>query len=119
MQFEYNDKCLELLDQLKAFMAEHIYPIEQEIYEFVHDPKNLWVPPPQIEALKEKATAAGLWNLFLPVEYEPYSPGLTNLEYAPLAEEMATWKYWRATRAMRRKTNGWRPCWRARYALHF
>jgi acyl-CoA dehydrogenase len=38
--------------------------------------------------LKEKARAAGLWNLFLPEEYGEYSPGLTNLEYAPLAEEM-------------------------------
>jgi len=88
MQFEYNDKCRQLLEQIKAFMAEHIFPIEHEIYEFVHDPKNLWVPPPPIEALKQKAKAAGLWNLFLPVEYEPYSPGLTNLEYAPLAEAM-------------------------------
>ncbi len=88
MQFKYNDKCRQLLDQLKAFMAEHVYPIEDEIYEFVHDPANLWVPPPQIEELKGEAKAAGLWNLFLPEEYAPYSPGLTNLEYAPLAEEM-------------------------------
>ena len=35
-----------------------------------------------------KGTKAGLWNLFLPVEYQPFSPGLTNLEYAPLAELM-------------------------------
>ncbi|MDP6184084.1 MAG: acyl-CoA dehydrogenase family protein, partial [Gammaproteobacteria bacterium] len=88
MQFKYNDKCRQLLEQLKAFMAEHVYPIEDEIYEFVHDPANLWVPPPQIEELKGEAKAAGLWNLFLPEEYAPYSPGLTNLEYAPLAEEM-------------------------------
>ena len=88
MDFEYNDKSRHLLEQVKAFMYEHVYPIEDEIYEFVHDPENLWVPPPQIEALKKKAHAAGLWNLFLPVEYAPYSPGLTNLEYAPLAEEM-------------------------------
>ena len=88
MNFEYNDKCRHLLGEVKAFMAEHVYPIEDEIYEFNHDPKNLWVPPPQIEALKAKARDAGLWNLFLPHEYTPYSPGLTNLEYAPLAEEM-------------------------------
>jgi acyl-CoA dehydrogenase len=88
MDFAYNDKCRQLLEQVKAFMHEHVYPIENDIYDFVHDPGNLWVPPPQIEALKKKAHAAGLWNLFLPVEYAPYSPGLTNLEYAPLAEEM-------------------------------
>ena len=88
MDFAYNDKSQQLLEQVRAFMYEHVYSIEDEIYEFVHDPDNLWVPPPQIEALKKKAYAAGLWNLFLPAEYEPYSPGLTNLEYAPLAEAM-------------------------------
>ncbi len=88
MQFGYNDKSRQVIDQIKAFMAEHIFPIEDEIYEFQHDPANLWVPPPQIEALKKIAKSKGLWNLFLPAEYEPYSAGLTNLEYAPVAEEM-------------------------------
>lgn len=88
MDFRYNDKTVQLLDEVRAFMHEHVYPIEDEIYEFTHDPANLWVVPPQIEALKKLAKAKGLWNLFLPHEYEPYSPGLTNLEYAPLAEEM-------------------------------
>ncbi len=88
MEFSYNEKTKELLDQIRHFMKEHIYPIEREIYDFTHDPANLWVVPPQIEELKQKAHTMGLWNLFLPHEYEPYSPGLTNLEYAPLAEEM-------------------------------
>jgi len=88
VDFIYNDKTRLLLEQVKAFMHEHVYPIEHEIFEFTHDPSNLWVVPPQIETLKAKAKALGLWNLFLPHEYEPYSPGLTNLEYAPLAEEM-------------------------------
>ncbi len=88
MNFEYNDKSRQLLDQVTAFMDEHIFPIEMEIYDFHHDPANLWVPAPQIEVLKEKAKAAGLWNLFLPVEYGEYSAGLTNLEYAPVAEQM-------------------------------
>jgi len=88
VNFEFNDKTRSLMDQISAFMDEHIYPIEDEIYEFDHDPANLWVPAPQIEGLKEKAKAAGLWNLFLPVEYGEYSAGLTNLEYAPLAELM-------------------------------
>jgi len=88
MEFSYNDRTKELLDQIQQFMKEHIYPIEKEIYDFTHDPANLWVVPPQIEELKQKAHTMGLWNLFLPHEYEPYSPGLTNLEYAPLAEEM-------------------------------
>lgn len=88
MDFAYNDRSQQLLAEVKAFMQEHIYPIEHEIYEFNHNPANLWVVPPQIETLKAKAKAQGLWNLFLPHEYEPYSPGLNNLEYAPLAEEM-------------------------------
>ena len=88
MDFRYNDKTQQLLDEIRAFMQEHIYPIEEEIYEFNHDPANLWVVPPQIEELKKKAKAQGLWNLFLPEEYKPYSAGLTNLEYAPLSEEM-------------------------------
>ncbi len=88
MDFTYNDKTRQLLDEVRAFMREHVYPIEEEVFNFTHDPANLWVVPPQIEELKQKARAQGLWNLFLPHEYEPYSPGLTNLEYAPLAEEM-------------------------------
>lgn len=88
MDFVYNDRTRQLLDEVRGFMHEYVYPIEEEIYEFTHDPTNLWVVPPQIEELKKKAHAKGLWNLFLPHEYEPYSPGLNNLEYAPLAEEM-------------------------------
>ena len=88
MEFSYNDKSRRLLDEVKAFMHEHVYPIEEDVFNWNHDPKNLWVVPPQIEELKKKAKAQGLWNLFLPHEYTDYSPGLTNLEYAPLAEEM-------------------------------
>ncbi len=88
VDFRYNDKSRQLLEQVRAFMKEHIYPIEEDIYNFNHDPKNLWVVSPQIEELKKIAKDQGLWNLFLPHEYHEYSPGLTNLEYAPLAEEM-------------------------------
>ncbi|MEX2481651.1 MAG: acyl-CoA dehydrogenase family protein [Gammaproteobacteria bacterium] len=88
MEFSYNDKCRRLLDEVKAFMHEHVYPVEEDVFNWNHDPKNLWVVPPQIEELKKKAKEQGLWNLFLPHEYGDYSPGLTNLEYAPLAEEM-------------------------------
>ena len=88
MNFEYSEKSRELRERVRGFMNAHVYPIEDEMYEFVHDPANLWVPPPQVEALKQKAKAEGLWNLFLPEEYAPYSPGLSNLDYAPIAEEM-------------------------------
>lgn len=88
MNFEHSDKTRQLVDQVSAFMDEHVYAIEGEVYDFVHDPANLWVPSPQIEELKKKARAAGLWNLFLPEEYGEYGAGLTNLEYAPAAEIM-------------------------------
>ena len=88
MDFTYNDKTRRLLDEVKAFMHEHVYPVEEDVFNWNHDPNNLWVVPPQIEEIKAKAKAQGLWNLFLPHEYGDYSPGLTNLEYAPLAEEM-------------------------------
>lgn len=86
MNFEYNDKTKSLLAQVKSFISEHIAPLDKEYTEWTS--KNLWQVHPAMPGLKEKARAAGLWNLFLPEEYGEYSPGLTNLEYAPLAEEM-------------------------------
>ena len=88
MNFEHSDKVNELKAQVERFMLEHIYPLEEAYEEFVHAPANLWVVPPFIEELKQKAKAQGLWNLFLPKEYGRFSPGLSNLEYAPLAELM-------------------------------
>ena len=88
MHFAHDDTTRTLLDAINVFMREHVYPIEEEIAEFNRDPVNLWQVPPQIETLKQAAQARGLWNLFLPHEYAPYSPGLSNLQYAPLAEAM-------------------------------
>ncbi|MCB2047485.1 MAG: acyl-CoA dehydrogenase family protein [Novosphingobium sp.] len=88
MDFEYSPKVRDLRERLISFMDQHIYPIEAEREAFLHDPANAWTPWPGGEAIKEKAKAEGLWNLFLPEDYAPYSPGLKNLEYAPLAEEM-------------------------------
>ena len=88
MNFEYSDKVAALLTRLEAFMDQHVYPSEQAYYDFVNDQDNRWQEWPGMEALKDKARAEGLWNLFLPHEYGEFSPGLTNLEYAPLAEAM-------------------------------
>ena len=88
MDFEYTEKMKGLIDRVDTFMKEHVLPAEEEYETFVHDPANLWVVPPILEELKAKAKAEGLWNLFLPKDYGEYSPGLTNLEYAPLAELM-------------------------------
>ena len=88
MDFQYSPKVQDLRGRLIAFMDEHVYPIEQERDHFLHDPANAWTPWPGGDAIKDKAKGEGLWNLFLPHEYAPWSPGLTNLEYAPLAEQM-------------------------------
>ncbi|NQY36243.1 MAG: acyl-CoA dehydrogenase family protein [Alteromonadaceae bacterium] len=86
MDFEYSDKVKGLLERVTAFMDEHIFPVEDKIHEQIaEDP---WSTPPLMEELKAKAKAQGLWNFFLPLSYGKYSAGLTNLEYAPLAEAM-------------------------------
>ena len=93
MNFEYSNKSIELQQKLTAFIEEHIVPIEQEFIAFQSDKNNLWKRFPKIETLKQKAKNVGLWNLFLPNNYGDLSPGLTNLEYAPLAEIMGR-KLW-------------------------
>jgi acyl-CoA dehydrogenase len=84
MDFSFSDKVKNLQRRLQVFMDEHIYPNEQRYYDEIE--RNRWSPPSVIEELKPKARAAGLWNLFLPDR--EYGAGLTNLEYAPLAEIM-------------------------------
>ncbi len=86
MNFEYTDKSLALQEKLRNFMEKEVMPEEKAYEEFTKT--NLWQVYPKMEELKERARAAGLWNLFLPKSYHEFSPGLTNLEYAPLAEIM-------------------------------
>jgi acyl-CoA dehydrogenase len=93
MNFEYSEKSKELQQRLISFIETHVVPIEQEYITFQSATKNNWTRFPKIEALKQKAKDAGLWNLFLPKDYGDLSPGLSNLEYAPLAEIMGR-KIW-------------------------
>jgi acyl-CoA dehydrogenase len=88
MNFEYSEKSIALQEKLKLFIANNIAPIANEVDAFHGDSANIWKRWPGLEQLKEKAKAEGLWNLFLPKGYGELSPGLTNLEYAPLAEIM-------------------------------
>ena len=88
MNFEYSEKSLALQKRVNDFMVEYIYPHEKEIQAFHHNPENLWQGFPKLEEWKAAAKAEGLWNLFLPKDYGALSSGLTNLEYAPLAELM-------------------------------
>jgi acyl-CoA dehydrogenase len=89
MNFDYSPKVQALREKLLAFFDEHIYPNEAVFHEEVERNRangNAWVPTEIVEQLKEKARAAGLWNLFLPASER--GAGLTNLEYAPLCEIM-------------------------------
>ena len=88
MQFDHSPKTQDLIARLEAFFDTHVYPTEQDHYDWNHDPANLWKRWPGLDKIKDHARAEGLWNLFLPHEYGEFSPGLTNLEYAPLAEIM-------------------------------
>jgi acyl-CoA dehydrogenase len=89
MDFGYSPRTQELRAAVSAFMDEHVYPAEGRYWaelEANTQAGRRWTPLHVIEELKPKARAAGLWNLFLP-ESE-LGAGLTNQEYAPLAEIM-------------------------------
>ena len=90
MDFAYSPKVRDLEARLKAFMDAHVYPNEKRFRAEV-DEGDRWQPTRVVEELKEKAKAAGLWNLFLPQSSR--GAGLTNLEYAPLCEIMGR-VYW-------------------------
>ena len=89
MHFDYSPKVLALRERVQAFMDEHVYPNEgrhrREIDENTRA-GGRWAPTRVVEELKPAARAAGLWNLFLPSS--AHGAGLSNLEYAPLAELM-------------------------------
>ncbi len=88
MNFDYSKNALALKEKLQSFIDENIVPVEHEVEAFHENQENAWKRWPGLEALKQKAKDADLWNLFLPKTYGDLSPGLTNLEYAPLAELM-------------------------------
>jgi acyl-CoA dehydrogenase len=86
MNFDPGEKVTALCQQLGQFMDEHILPSENVFRDHMATTENKWVTPPIVEELKVKARAEGLWNLFHP---DPQiGVGLSNLEYAPLAEIM-------------------------------
>jgi acyl-CoA dehydrogenase len=77
MEFGFDPVTEDYRKRLLAFMDEHVYPAEAGYH------ADGWGPPPVLEGLKAEARARGLWNLFLP---GTHGAGLTNLQYAPLAE---------------------------------
>ena len=89
MDFEFSDRCKELRERLLAFMDEHVYPAEAVFDEQLVASGDPHFHPPVMEELKERARELGLWNLFLPHGGEEFgAAGLSNLDYAPLAEIM-------------------------------
>jgi acyl-CoA dehydrogenase len=86
MDFAYDERTEELRERLLSFMDTHVYPAEKVFSEQVAEAAagRPWERPPIIDELKAEARSRGLWNLFL--THHPQGAGLTNLQYAPLAE---------------------------------
>ena len=87
MDFAFSDKTLAWRERVQAFMDVHVYPNEALYEQQLHaDPANLWIVPTILGELQAKARDAGLWTMHM---HDPrHGAGLTNLEYAPLAEIM-------------------------------
>jgi acyl-CoA dehydrogenase len=85
MDFAYDDTTNGLIERLEAFMEEFVYPAEDTFFRQRAEARDPWAPVPLVEELKAAARARGLWNLFLPRTHD-YGAGLTNVQYAPLAE---------------------------------
>jgi alkylation response protein AidB-like acyl-CoA dehydrogenase len=89
MDFDYTPRMKEWIRKVSDFMDKHVYPAEAIYNEQMSEARakgNPWIVVPVVEDLKAKAKAQGLWNLFL--NESSHGAGLTNLEYAPLAEMM-------------------------------
>jgi alkylation response protein AidB-like acyl-CoA dehydrogenase len=86
MDFSLSPKAQDYIQRISTFMQQQVLPAEPEYSAQVQNVPDWrsWKQPVVIETLKAKARAAGLWNLFLPDG--KYGTGLTNVEYAPLAE---------------------------------
>ncbi|MGW1808349.1 acyl-CoA dehydrogenase family protein [Streptomyces sp. NPDC002078] len=84
--FQTTDRAKAYQEKLLAFMDEHIYPAEPVYEAQMARSGDPHFHPPVLEELKAEARKRGLWNLFHP--HPEWGPGLTNLEYAPLAEIM-------------------------------
>jgi acyl-CoA dehydrogenase len=83
---QLSPKTADLKARLERFMDEHVYPNELALFHAADTQPDLWEPLQLLQEIKEKAKAQGLWNLFLPDS--EHGAGLSNLEYAPLAEVM-------------------------------
>ena len=85
VDFDFSPKANSLREQLIEFMEQYIYPAEPVYWQQITESGDPHFHPPVMEELKTEARRRGLWNLFLPHETE-WGGGLSNLDYAPLAE---------------------------------
>ncbi len=96
MDFEYSDKTKDLVARVRAFMDKHVYPNVERFDQELNAGGDRWKVVPVLEELKPLARKEGLWNMFVPPshggtpvhQFHFEGTPLTNLEYAPLAEEM-------------------------------
>lgn len=86
MDFAPNDRVRSLSEKVSTFMDDHVFPNEEVFYQQIRQSGDPHHHPKVMEELKAEAREQGLWNLFLPDS--DYGAGLTNLDYAPLAELM-------------------------------
>lgn len=84
MDFAFTPRMLEWQERVQRFLDEAVYPAEATYALQCAEQGDRHAPPPVLEELKAEARARGLWNLFFPDDV--HGAGLTNLEYAPLAE---------------------------------
>jgi acyl-CoA dehydrogenase len=84
MDFAFSDRALALQRTASEFMDECVYPVEETFHAQVAAHPDRWDSPPVVADVKKEARARGLWNLFLP--HAEFGAGLSNVEYAPIAE---------------------------------
>lgn len=85
-----SSRAQDLHERVRAFVQTRVIPCEQEFVAHASDTRTKWTSWPRMEALKAEAKGEGLWNLFIPLEADPqqnFGAGLTNAEYAHIAEE--------------------------------
>src|SRR6266540_7154763 len=84
MDFAFSDRARDMLQRAEDFMRERVYPAETTFAEQMAARPDAWDSPPVVHELACEARERGLWNLFLP--HPEWGAGLSNLEYAPIAE---------------------------------
>ena len=86
MDFSHDEPTRELMHRMESFLTEAVYPAEPVLARQLAESPDSWRAQPIVAELQQEARSRGLWNLFLPGTHPDGSSGLTNLQYAPIAE---------------------------------